>query len=278
MAHICGRMFVWIWSWWWLATTFGVQICSWYLYIREVFPWNHDVVGTTCSILWVCKPEVQWGKKSYERIETGIGSQMVGRHVVRTRFQKCNSGYRLPFASCELRLLCQQIEFSEPKCVRQKQIEILRCHRDTNRGASVVPIWTNLISTFDVWSDAQLELQARSARGIRGTNFCMSGIDACEKWLRHVTWKHLRKTMFFNNRKLFATSWVSLSDVGYWQRGSLLRYGKVRPSGHQSRGGVRCWIGPGWNWLFHVSFAGLAFCKWHLRPSRNKAKAEKCTG
>lgn len=40
------RMFVWICSWNWLAI-FKFEICKWHLDLREVFPWNHDVVGQT---------------------------------------------------------------------------------------------------------------------------------------------------------------------------------------------------------------------------------------
>ena len=51
--------------------------------------------------------------------------------------------------------------------------------------ASTMQIWPNLISTFDVWSEAWLELQTRSAGAIRGTKFCISGINVCEK-----SWEH----------------------------------------------------------------------------------------
>ena len=52
---------------------------------------------------------------------------------------------------------CQQIDFFEPKCVHQKQIEGLQCDRDTNRlfwswapKHSTIQTWSNLISTFEV--------------------------------------------------------------------------------------------------------------------------------
>ena len=71
--------------------------------------------------------------------------------------------------------------------------------------ASIVRIWSNLISTFDVCSALWLELQAGFAGEIRGTNFCIIGISACEKWLMRVTWKHGQKTAFLNNGHLLAT-------------------------------------------------------------------------
>ena len=37
------------------------------------------------------------------------------------------------FTLSELSIFCQQMDFFEPKCIHQKQIEILQCHRDTNR-------------------------------------------------------------------------------------------------------------------------------------------------
>ena len=57
---------------------------------------------------------------------------MVGLHVIFSRFKECRSGYWVSFAICKSRLLCQQIDISEPKCVHEKQTEIFRCHRDTN--------------------------------------------------------------------------------------------------------------------------------------------------
>ena len=54
----------------------------------------------------------------------GIRSQMVGLHVA------VDIDYHLQ--SAKTHLLCQQIDISEPKCVHQKQTQILRCHRDTN--------------------------------------------------------------------------------------------------------------------------------------------------
>ena len=81
-------------------------------------------------------------------------------------------------------------------------------------GAFIVPIWSNSISTFDVWSDAWLELQARIVGGIRGTKFCTSGINACEKWLRHITQKHGLKIALINIGNLLATSWVSPMNDG----------------------------------------------------------------
>ena len=147
-----GRLFVWIWSWWWLATSFGFEICRRYFDIREIFPWNHDFVGQTGTILGWCRPETKCGKNSvdhnassattifdyfdwssYQGKGEGNGSQMVGLYAVCSRFQKCNSGYWLPFTVCESSIFCQQMDFFEPKCIHQKQIEILQCHRDTNR-------------------------------------------------------------------------------------------------------------------------------------------------
>ena len=151
VANMGGRMFVWIWSWWWLATTFGLKICRWYLDIRKIFPGDNEVVGQTGSILGWCRPEIECRKNcvDHNRGSTttvldyldwsrdqgkgkGIRSQMVGLHVIFSRFKKWSSGYWLSFAICKSRLLCQQIDISEPKCVHQKQTEIFRCHRDTN--------------------------------------------------------------------------------------------------------------------------------------------------
>ena len=53
--------------------------------------------------------------------------------------------------------------------------------------ASTMQIWPNLISTFDVCSEAWLELQTGSAGGIRGTKFCISGINVCERSWERIT-------------------------------------------------------------------------------------------
>ena len=151
VANMGGRMFVWIWSWRRLATTFGFTICRWYLDICKVFPRDNDVVGQAGSILGWCRFEIECGKNSFDHNKSstttvfdylnwsrdqgegkGIGSQMVGLHVIFSRFKKCSSGYWLSFAIGKSRLLCQQIDFSEPKYVHQKQTEILRRHRDTS--------------------------------------------------------------------------------------------------------------------------------------------------
>ena len=151
VANMGGRMFVWIWSWWWPATTFGLKICGWYLDIRKIFPGDNDVVGQTGSILGWCRPEIECRKNcvDHNRGSTttvldylhwsrdqgkgkGIRSQMVGLHVIFNRFKKWSSEYWLSFAICKSRFLCQQIDISEPKCVHQKQTETFRCHRDTN--------------------------------------------------------------------------------------------------------------------------------------------------
>ena len=75
--------------------------------------------------------------------------------------------------------------------------------------ASGLPIWTNLISTSDVWSVAWLELQAGFAGRVHGTKFCIFGISVCEKWLRYAT---------FNNGNLLPTSWAfhSTYPASWW--------------------------------------------------------------
>jgi len=63
-----------------------------------------------------------WGR--YQGKGNGIRSQMVRLHVVCSRFQTCNSGFWLWFTMCEPRK-CQQMHFSEQKCIHQIHIEIL---------------------------------------------------------------------------------------------------------------------------------------------------------
>ncbi len=87
-----------------------------------------------------------------------------------------------------------------------------QCHRDKNClfwSWAIVPIWTNLISTFDAWSYARLDLQVGFAGRIHGTKFCISGLNVCEKWMKHVTCTHGLKLALLNNENLFATSWGS---------------------------------------------------------------------
>ena len=50
-------------------------------------------------------------------------------------------------------------------------------------GASAVLTWKNLISSFDVCSDAHLELRVRFGAKIHGTKCCMSGISPCESYV-----------------------------------------------------------------------------------------------
>ena len=207
--------------------------------IREVFPWNPDFVGQTGTILRWCRREIKWGQNRvdhnassattifdyfdwsrYQGKGAGNGSQMVGLYVVSSRFQKCNSGNWLPFTVCGSNFFC----------IHQKQIENLQCHRDTNRlfwsWAPMHPpcrygqTWRkkNLISTFDVWSEHAWSSRRDLLGGIRGTKFCMSGINACEKWWEHVSMSHEnmgRNLRFWTLEILRAISWISLTNVGH---------------------------------------------------------------
>ena len=66
-------------------------------------------------------------------------------------------------------------------------------------GAFIVPIWSNSISTFDVWPDAWLELQARFVGGIRGTKILhiwnqrvREMVEAChiKTWAENCAYQH----------------------------------------------------------------------------------------
>ena len=47
------------------------------------------------------------------------------------------------------------------------------------------------------------------------TKICISGISACEKWWKHVTWTYGQKHRFWINGSLLATSWISFMNVGH---------------------------------------------------------------
>ena len=130
----------WIWD---------LQMISWYSRGRPMKSWR---CWTNWLSSWVMQAQT-WMRKNcvdhntspatavfdyfdwshYQGKGKGIGSQMVRLHVVCSQFQTCNSGYWLSFTICESSFLCQQVDFSEQKCFHQKQTEIFRCHRDTNR-------------------------------------------------------------------------------------------------------------------------------------------------
>ena len=110
---------------------------------------------------------------------------MVWLHVVvRSRVQACNSGHWLQY-----HLQSASHAFFATKLSVWAEM----CPSDTHYNSST-PSWHqslglelslaacrrgHLISSFDVWSDAWLEVQGRFAGGIRATKFCTSGISAC---------------------------------------------------------------------------------------------------
>ena len=123
----------------------------------------------------------------------------------------------------------QQIDFSEQKCFHQKQASMPSWHQslglELGPGASTVPTWSNLISSFDVWADAWLELQARFVGGIRGPEFRPSGISACEKLFRHLTKKTLAENCASPHWK-FASYIIRLPHAQWVRR--MLQYAATR--------------------------------------------------
>ena len=131
--------------------------------------------------------------------------------------------------------------------------------------ASTTQIWPNLISTFDVWSEVWLGLQAGSAGGIRGTKFCMSGINACEKWshwkfschIMNLPYERWARRMLHwqpSGKRTFGTSsnelddqiwtifsggvigrrWLQMLTGGWWRRTSSSNFvhrGRIRLTG-----------------------------------------------
>ena len=130
-------------------------------------PWTHiDTFGSKtwvarqiltplfCTIFTALRPNHCFGLRSY--MQMGHGSQMVGLHVVRSRFQKCNSGYWLPNPICKSFFPSHMYEM---KCVHQKQGKIYWCHgvhnsvffgsRPKSGCLSACEPWTHTVDTND---------------------------------------------------------------------------------------------------------------------------------
>ena len=105
-------------------------------------------------IFTMLRPNHCFGLRSYMRM--GHGSQMVGLHVVCSRFQKCNSGYWLPNPVSKSFFRSQMYQM---KCVHQKESKTYWCHRVHNsvffglRPNSGCPSacepWTHTVDTND---------------------------------------------------------------------------------------------------------------------------------
>ena len=230
-------MFGWIWFWWWLATTFGLKICSWYLHIRKIFPGDNDVVGQTGSILRWCRPEIECRKNCVDHNRGSTTTVLDYLDWSRDQGKGKESGHKwlgCMLSSAGSKSGTLDIDYHLQSADRaffatNRYFWAEMCPSETNwnfsmpswhqllvlelgPGASMLPIWINLISTSDLWSDAWLELQPGFAGMIHGTKFCIFGISVCEKWLRYATWKRELKPAHLNNGNLLGILWAFHPD------------------------------------------------------------------
>ena len=139
MANMGGNMFVWIWSWWWLATTFG--------HLQNAVRWS--------EVRWLprLRPRQSKGK--------GIRSQMVGLHVAMDIDYHLQSAKRTFFANKSI-FLSRRVSIRNKLKFFDAIVTPITC-LGAWPGASVLPIWTNLISTSG-WSSRRDMLAWSMAR------------------------------------------------------------------------------------------------------------------
>lgn len=102
----------------------------------------------------------------------------------------------------KVRKICAQVQVDvfEPKCFHQKQTDIRRSLvLEPGPGASIMPIWWNLISIFDLCSDARFEVQAGS--------ICWK-----DPWheIRHIWNQRVREMVEASHIKTWAENYVFL--------------------------------------------------------------------